>query len=68
MLDLITKLSNTYKFKFKLFIPDIILKSLFSIVSLNDFYDDIANSSKNVISKQIKKLHPNLQHTSLKDL
>ena len=68
MLDLITKLSSKYKFKFKFFIPNIILKSLFRIVCLNDFYVDIANSSKNVISKQIKKEHPNLEYKSLRDL
>ena len=31
-------------------------------------YEDIANSNKNVVSKRINKVHPNLKYTSLKDL
>ena len=68
MLDLITKLTNEYKLKFNVFIPDIILKSFFRLLCLGDFYEDIANSSKNVVSKQINKVHPNLNYTKLEDL
>ena len=68
MLDLITNLTNKYKLKVKLFIPAIILKSIFKVLFLNDFYEDIANSNKNVVSERINKVHPNLQYTSLKDL
>ena len=68
MLDLITNLTNKYKLKFKLFIPDLILKSFFRLLCLGDFYEDIANSNKNVVSKRINKVHPNLKYTSLKDL
>ena len=68
MLDLITKLTNKYKLKFKVFIPNIILKSFFRLLCLGDFYEDIANSSKNVVSKQINNVHPNLKYTNLKDL
>ncbi len=68
MLDLTTSLTNKYKLKFKVFIPDIILKSFFRLVCLGDFYEDIVNSSKNVVSKQINKVHPNLKYTNLKDL
>ena len=68
MLDLITNLTNKYKLKVKLFIPAIILKSFFSLLCLDDFYEDIANSNKNVVSKRINKVHPNLKYTSLKDL
>jgi len=67
-LDLITKLTNKYKLKFKIFIPNIILKSFFRLLCLGDFYEDIANSSKNVVSKQINNVHPNLKYTNLKDL
>ena len=68
MLDLITNLTNKYKLKVKLFIPAIILKSFFRLLCLGDFYEDIANSNKNVVSKLINKVHPNLKYTSLKDL
>ena len=68
MLDLITNLTNKYKLKVKLFIPAIILKSFFRLLFLGDFYEDIANSNKNVVSKRINKIHPNLKYTSLKDL
>ena len=68
MLDLITNLTNKYKLKVKLFIPAIILKSFFRLMCLGDFYEDIANSNKNVVSKFINKVHPNLKYTSLKDL
>lgn len=68
MLDLITNLTNKYKLKVKLFIPSIILKSFFRLLCLGDFYEDIANSNKNVVSKRINKLYPNLKYTSLKDL
>ena len=68
MLDLITNLTNKYKLKVKLFIPAIILKSFFRLLCLGDFYEDIANSNKNVVSKRINKVHPNLKYTSLKDL
>ena len=68
MLDLITNLTNKYKLKVKLFIPAIILKSFFRLLCLGDFYEDIANSNKNVVSKHINKVYPNLKYTSLKDL
>ena len=68
MLDLITNLTNKYKLKFKLFIPGLILKSFFRLLCLGDFYEDIANSNKNVVSKRINKVHPNLKYTGLKDL
>ena len=68
MLDLITNLTNKYKLKFKLFIPGLILKSFFRLLCLGDFYEDIANSNKNVVSKRINKVHPNLKYTSLNDL
>ena len=68
MLDLITNLTNKYKLKVKLFIPSLILKSFFRLLCLDDFYEDIANSNKNVVSKRINKVHPNLKYTSLKDL
>ena len=68
MLDLITNLTNKYKLKFKLFIPGLILKSFFRLLCLGDFYEDIANSNKNVVSKRINKVYPNLKYTSLKDL
>ena len=68
MLDLITNLTNKYKLKVKLFIPDLILKSFFRLLCLGDFYEDIANSNKNVVSNRINKVHPNLKYTSLKDL
>ena len=68
MLDLITNLTNKYKLKVKLFIPGLILKSFFRLLCLGDFYEDIANSNKNVVSKLINKVYPNLKYTSLKDL
>lgn len=68
MLDLITNLTNKYRLKVKLFIPGLILKSFFRLLCLGDFYEDIANSNKNVVSKRINKVHPNLKYTSLKDL
>ena len=68
MLGLITNLTNKYKLKFKLFIPGLILKSFFRLLCLGDFYEDIANSNKNVVSKRINKVYPNLKYTSLKDL
>ena len=68
MLDLITNLTNKYKLKVKLFIPGLILKSFFRLLCLGDFYEDIANSNKNVVSKRINKVHQNLKYTSLKDL
>ena len=68
MLDLITNLTNKYKLKVKLFIPAIILKSFFRLLCLGDFYEDIANSNKNVVSKRINKVHPDLKYTTLKDL
>tara|TARA_B100000963_G_scaffold352520_1_gene365815 strand:+ start:465 stop:1361 length:897 start_codon:yes stop_codon:yes gene_type:complete len=68
MLDLITNLTNKYKLKVSLFIPGLILKSFFRLLCLGDFYEDIANSNKNVVSKRINKVHPNLKYTSLKDL
>ena len=68
MLDLITNLTNKYKLKVKLFIPSLILKSLFRLLCLGDFYEDIANSNKNVVSKRINKVHPDLKYTSLNDL
>lgn len=68
MLDLITNLTNKYKLKVKLFIPGLILKSFFRLLCLGDFYEDIANSNKNVVSKRINKVHPNLKYTSIKDL
>ncbi|GIR98271.1 MAG: NAD-dependent epimerase [Flavobacteriaceae bacterium] len=68
MLDLITNLTNKYKLKVKLFIPALILKSFFRLLCLGDFYEDIANSNKNVVSKRINKVYPNLKYTSLKDL
>jgi uncharacterized protein (TIGR01777 family) len=68
MLDLITNLTNKYKLKVKLFIPSLILKSFFRLLCLDDFYEDIANSNKNVVSKRINKVHPDLKYTSLKDL
>lgn len=68
MLDLITNLTNKYKLKVKLFIPGLILKSFFRLLCLGDFYEDIANSNKNIVSKSINKVYPNLKYTSLKDL
>ena len=68
MLDLITNLTNKYRLKVKLFIPGLILKSFFRLLCLGDFYEDIANSNKNVVSKRINKVYPNLKYTSLKDL
>ena len=68
MLDLITNLTYKYKLKVKLFIPSLILKSFFRLLCLGDFYEDIANSNKNVVSKRINKVHPDLKYTSLKDL
>ena len=68
MFDLITNLTNKYKLKVKLFIPGLILKSFFRLLCLCDFYEDIANSNKNVVSKRINKVYPNLKYTSLKDL
>ena len=68
ILDLITNLTNKYKLKVKVFIPSIILKSFFRLLCLGDFYEDIANSNKNVVSKRINKVHPNLKYTSIKDL
>ena len=68
MLDLITNLTYKYKLKVKLFIPSLILKSFFRLLCLDDFYEDIANSNKNVLSKRINKVHPDLKYTSLKDL
>ena len=68
MLDLITNLTNKYKLRFKLFIPGLILKSFFRLLCLGDFYEDIANSNKNVVSKRINKVHPDLKYTGLKDL
>ena len=68
MFDLITILTNKYKLKFKVFIPEVILKSFFRLLCLGDFYEDIANSNKNVVSEHINKVHPNLKYTSLKDL
>lgn len=68
MLDLITNLTNKYKLKVKVFIPSIILKSFFRLLCLGDFYEDIANSNKNVVSKRINKVHPDLKYTTLKDL
>ena len=68
MFDLITILTNKYKLKFKVFIPEVILKSFFRLLCLGDFYEDIANSSKNVISKRINKVYPKLKYTNLKDL
>tara|TARA_B100002052_G_C15876215_1_gene597124 strand:+ start:1757 stop:2653 length:897 start_codon:yes stop_codon:yes gene_type:complete len=68
MLDLITNLTYRYKLKVKLFIPSLILKSFFRLLCLDDFYEDIANSNKNVVSKRINKVHPDLKYTSLKDL
>ena len=68
MLDLITSLTNKYKLKVKLFIPSLILKSFFRLLCLGDFYEDIANSNKNVVSKHINKVHSDLKYTSLKDL
>ena len=68
MFDLITILTNKYKLKFKVFIPELILKSFFRLLCLGDFYEDIANSSKNVISKRINKVYPKLKYTNLKDL
>ena len=68
MLDLITNLTNKYKLKVKLFIPGLILKSFFRLLCLGDFYEDIANSNKNVVSIRINKVHQNLKYTSLKDL
>ena len=68
MLDLITNLTNKYKLKVKLFIPGLILKSFFRLLCLGDFYEDIANSNKNVVSKRINKVHPDLKYTCLKDL
>ena len=68
MLDLITNLTNKYKLKVRLFIPGLILKSFFRLLCLGDFYEDIVNSNKNVVSKHINKVHPNLKYTSLKDL
>ena len=68
MLDLITNLTNKYKLKVELFIPSLILKSFFRLLCLDDFYEDIANSNKNVVSKRINKVHPDLKYTSLKDL
>ena len=59
MLDLITNLTNKYKLKVKLFIPAIILKSFFRLLCLGDFYEDIANSNKNVVSKRINKVNQN---------
>ena len=68
MLDLITNLTYKYKLKVKLFIPSLILKSFFRLLCLDDFYEDIANSNKNVVSKRINKVHSDLKYTSLKDL
>ena len=68
MLDLITNLTYKYKLKVKLFIPSLILKSFFRLLCLDDFYEDIANSNKNVVSKRINKVHPDLKYNSLKDL
>ena len=68
MLDLITNLTYKYKLKVKLFIPSLILKSFFRLLCLDDFYEDIANSNKNVVSKRINKVYPDLKYTSLKDL
>ena len=68
MLDVITNLTNKYKLKVKLFIPAIILKSFFRLLCLGDFYEDIANSNKNVVSRRINKVYPNLKYTSIKDL
>ena len=68
MFDLITILTKKYKLKFKVFIPEVILKSFFRLLCLGDFYEDIASSSKNVISKRINKVYPKLKYTNLKDL
>jgi hypothetical protein len=68
MLDLISILTNKYKLKFKVFIPELILKSFFRLLCLGDFFEDIANSSKNVVSKRINKVYPELKYTDLKDL
>ena len=68
MLDLLEKLSDKYGFCFKIFIPNIILKSFFRVFCLKDFYDDIVNSSKNVASVEIKKISYQFEFTELNDL
>ena len=68
MLDLITNLTNKYKLKVKLFIPGLILKSFFRLLCLGDFYEDIVNSNKNVMSKRINEVYPKLEYTCLEDL
>jgi len=68
MLDLLEKLSDKYSFCFKIFIPNIILKSFFRVFCLKDFYDDIVNSSKNVASSEIKKISNKFEFTELNDL
>tara|TARA_B100000989_G_C19524448_1_gene465995 strand:- start:838 stop:1734 length:897 start_codon:yes stop_codon:yes gene_type:complete len=67
MMDLITNLTDKYNLKFKVYIPDLILKLFFKVIFLGDFYDDIINSSKNIISKKIMKINLNFQYTNLKD-
>ena len=68
MLDLLKKLSDNYSFCFKIFTPNIILKSLFKVFFMKDFYDDIVNSSKNVASVEIKKISYQFEFTELNDL
>lgn len=68
MLDLLEKLSDKYKFCFKIFTPNIILKSLFKFLYLNDFYADIANSSKNVISLESEKINYKFKYNDINDL
>ena len=67
MMDLITNLTDKYNLKLKVYIPDLILKLFFKVIFLGDFYDDIINSSKNIISKKIMKINLNFQYTNLKD-
>ena len=67
MMDLITNLTDKYNLKFRVYIPDLILKLFFKVIFLGDFYDDIINSSKNIISKKIMKINLNFQYTNLKD-
>ena len=68
MLDLLKKLSYKYSFCFKIFTPNIILKSLFKVFFMKDFYDDIVNSSKNVVSTEMKKISHKFKYTELNDL
>ena len=68
MLNLLKKLSDNYSFCFKIFTPNIILKLLFRVFFMKDFYDDIVNSSKNVVSVEMKKISHKFYYTEINDL